>query len=438
MQVETGAAPGSAPRGVSRLGSVPFLAIPQTNLGAATQELWSAADQKRADKRDRLRDDENRVQNVVDGMGPSATERIQQVRTERADAQTGAEKKAFAKDLAQEQSTLRNNSASQSGNQKAGSQPNLAATPDDARALPSKSGTVASTGMNADSDPVNVGSNEPSSSAIYKPSAGNAEAAQPDKNARPPQQLPMPAPINASLNVQLRGGATPPVQPNPAITPQTSGELGSGQSQTAAPASAASVAQSKTTAPTAVDNAQSDRSTNLRTPRQSSSTPDAQARADESDADQRAENVQRMLRVLRGSLMRDKSSTVIRLDPPELGSLRLEMNLRKDAMDLRVGAESDAAREMLKDELETLRNGLQAAGIRLDRVEVYSLAAPVQVERHDSRTLERQTGGEPRDAAQRRATPREAAQRPATREADWLPDRPHGPAVVRGRVNVVA
>ncbi len=435
MLVETGAAPGSASRGVPRLGSFPLLAIPQTNFGDAAQSLWSAADQKSADKRDFLRNDDDRVQNVVAGLGPSMTERIQQVRSDRAGARAGAEKQAFLKGLAQEQATLRSNAAGQSGLQQSGHRPNSAATPDDSVTSQNKAVATASAAIGVDSGQGELQSEAPSTTTTPKKTTDDPKAQLAPNNPRSAQQSSMPAANNPSLNFQLRSGSMPPQPVNLATMPQSTGDLGSSQSQSAASTAAVSSAQSKSLAPPSVESASADRHPPGRTLRRSATTAD-QSQTGETETDQRAENVQRMLRVLRGSLMRDKSSTIIRLDPPELGSLRLEMNLRKEAMDLRVGAESDAAREMLKEELETLRSGLQAAGIRLERVEVYSLAAPPPVEQNDSRTLERQGGGEPREAAQKRSTARDAVQRQVMAEPEWSPDRLHG-FVSQGRVNVV-
>lgn len=84
-------------------------------------------------------------------------------------------------------------------------------------------------------------------------------------------------------------------------------------------------------------------------------------------------NIDRILRVLRGQILRDKSTTVIRMDPPELGYLRLQLDLHKDVLRLRIHAETDAARQMLSDHLDALRKGLEAGGLHLEAVEIRPL-----------------------------------------------------------------
>jgi len=60
----------------------------------------------------------------------------------------------------------------------------------------------------------------------------------------------------------------------------------------------------------------------------------------------------------------------IRLHPPELGSLRLEINVRNGAMTARLEAETASARNMLLDNLPALRDRLAQQDIRVERFDV--------------------------------------------------------------------
>lgn len=60
----------------------------------------------------------------------------------------------------------------------------------------------------------------------------------------------------------------------------------------------------------------------------------------------------------------------IRLHPPELGSLRLEVTVRNGAMSARVEAETEAARTLLLDHLPLLRERLAEHQLRIERFEV--------------------------------------------------------------------
>lgn len=137
----------------------------------------------------------------------------------------------------------------------------------------------------------------------------------------------------------------------------------------------------------------------------------ASVAADSADS---RDNIDRILRVLRGQIFRDRSTTVIRMDPPELGYLRLQLDLHHDALKLRIHAETDAARRMLSDDLDALRKGLEAAGLRLEQVEIRPLTPLDGSTAQQPQTPVDQNGSrEPR-----RRSPRES--RPVVRPVDRL------------------
>ena len=94
------------------------------------------------------------------------------------------------------------------------------------------------------------------------------------------------------------------------------------------------------------------------------------AKAGKSDA-----NIERMLRVVRSQISQDRTRATLRLDPPELGTIRLQMDLRKDVLSLRVETQTPLAHRLLTEQVESLRQGLQASGIQLEHVEVRPPAA---------------------------------------------------------------
>jgi flagellar hook-length control protein FliK len=79
--------------------------------------------------------------------------------------------------------------------------------------------------------------------------------------------------------------------------------------------------------------------------------------------------VQRVARAFQ--TMGDRSGSVrLRLSPPELGSLRLEIAVRNGAMSARVEAETPAARNLLLDNLPALRERLAQQDIKVERFNV--------------------------------------------------------------------
>lgn len=81
-------------------------------------------------------------------------------------------------------------------------------------------------------------------------------------------------------------------------------------------------------------------------------------------------NVEQIVRLIHARLGHDRSVATLRLDPPELGKLRMKMNLRNEQLALEIDAETPAAQRLLTEQVETLRRSLAASGIHLERVDV--------------------------------------------------------------------
>jgi flagellar hook-length control protein FliK len=79
--------------------------------------------------------------------------------------------------------------------------------------------------------------------------------------------------------------------------------------------------------------------------------------------------VQRVAEAFRG--VGDEGGTVrLRLSPPELGSLRIDITVRKGEMTARVETETPAARNLLLDNLPALRDRLAQHDIKVQRFDV--------------------------------------------------------------------
>ncbi len=87
-------------------------------------------------------------------------------------------------------------------------------------------------------------------------------------------------------------------------------------------------------------------------------------------------NLTRIVRVIQAQLARERAVTTLRLDPPELGSLRLRLELQRDRLSVEMAAESPEARDLLRQHLDALRRNLEAAGLQLERVVVRTLDSP--------------------------------------------------------------
>jgi flagellar hook-length control protein FliK len=87
-------------------------------------------------------------------------------------------------------------------------------------------------------------------------------------------------------------------------------------------------------------------------------------------------NVERILRTIRTQIGKERSTATLRLEPPELGTLRLRMDLHKQELSLRVDTHTPLAHRLLSEHVASLREGLEASGIQLERIEIRPPAAP--------------------------------------------------------------
>ncbi len=85
-------------------------------------------------------------------------------------------------------------------------------------------------------------------------------------------------------------------------------------------------------------------------------------------------NVERIVRWVAGRMSRERAVTTLRLDPPDLGMVRVRMDLRNEQLGLDIETRTVAARKLLEDHVETLRRSLEASGVHLERVAIRALA----------------------------------------------------------------
>ena len=85
---------------------------------------------------------------------------------------------------------------------------------------------------------------------------------------------------------------------------------------------------------------------------------------------QQARLVQRVAKAFDIARARGETSVRLKLTPPQLGSLQIELKLDRGTMLARLEVETQAAREALLDNLNTLRNRLAEQNIRVDQFDV--------------------------------------------------------------------
>lgn len=133
--------------------------------------------------------------------------------------------------------------------------------------------------------------------------------------------------------------------------------------------------------------------------------------AQHADSAESRENLDRLMRVLRTQIVSGRGTAVLKLDPPKLGSLRIQMDLQRDGLALTLDPQTELAHRLLTGSVDELRRDLRAAGIDVTSVEIRSpivsgLATAASAERNPSEAAqqEERDGGEGTFAASRSRT----------------------------------
>lgn len=85
-------------------------------------------------------------------------------------------------------------------------------------------------------------------------------------------------------------------------------------------------------------------------------------------------NEARLTRGLRSALNQQGGSVTLRLTPPEMGTVRIQMQLQGTQVTAQFHAETDAARSMLQQQLGQLRSALEGQGLSVERLGVQSMS----------------------------------------------------------------
>jgi len=83
-----------------------------------------------------------------------------------------------------------------------------------------------------------------------------------------------------------------------------------------------------------------------------------------------SKSVNELTKVVRSNIGQRHSSMVLRLDPPELGKMRIDMRMHDQTLNLRIQVQNQAGYEALQGRLVDLRTALEQHGIQLNQVDL--------------------------------------------------------------------
>ncbi len=106
---------------------------------------------------------------------------------------------------------------------------------------------------------------------------------------------------------------------------------------------------------------------------------------------------------MRGVINHQGGAVTLRLSPPEMGVVRIELQVNHGTVNAQLHAEHESARTLLNQQLSQLRQALETQGLTVDRLLVQTLAtsdnAPLTPDRdgdqtnHDGRSRGQHPGG---------------------------------------------
>lgn len=236
---------------------------------------------------------------------------------------------------------------------------------------------------------------EPGAKASQTASGGQ-ESAQPATGSQLLAGGPVGRP-GAPHGPPARGAAAPTQAAGATVPQRIPGAGGEGRLQAAAAnvgslAFAPAVGQSSGLTTTAIDSESArvalpaavrsesggPRSETTVTAARSSARPDASQpshapRPAVAESAEREARIERIVRVIYSEIGRERSRTTLRLDPPEIGMIRMHMDLQKDRLLLRIDTQTEVAHRLLSEDIDALRQGLAQWGIHLEKVEMRPL-----------------------------------------------------------------
>ena len=84
-------------------------------------------------------------------------------------------------------------------------------------------------------------------------------------------------------------------------------------------------------------------------------------------------NISRVIRGMRGVIHQNGGAVTLRLSPPEMGIVRVEMQIHQGTVNAQLHTEQEGARALLTQQLGQLRQSLEAHGLQVDRLSVATL-----------------------------------------------------------------
>ncbi|MCE9592237.1 MAG: flagellar hook-length control protein FliK [Planctomycetes bacterium] len=112
-------------------------------------------------------------------------------------------------------------------------------------------------------------------------------------------------------------------------------------------------------------------------------------------------NVARVARALQQAVQQKGGTVTLRLQPPELGLVRVQMEVVNGVASVRFQAEDETVTSMLSRQMTTLKQALEGQGLKVDRLEAQTLPQPAPQTNTGDSSMERRAESSPDDGRSR-------------------------------------
>lgn len=106
------------------------------------------------------------------------------------------------------------------------------------------------------------------------------------------------------------------------------------------------------------------------------------------DADQ--QNVSRVMRAMTATMNQRGGNLTLRLTPPEMGVVRVHMNIQDGTVRAQFATSTNEARHLLQQNLPMLRQSLESHGLTVDRVQIQTMPSQSQSETQNQQQQQQQ------------------------------------------------
>ena len=150
----------------------------------------------------------------------------------------------------------------------------------------------------------------------------------------------------------------------------------------------------------------------------------ANALIGEGESDTDALNTARLNRGLNSAVSQKGGNVTLRLTPPELGTVRIQLNLQGTSVTAQFHAETESARTLLTQQLAQLKTNLEGQGLSVEKIGVQSMAGPTnasntsQQQSASQQQSQHQPDADGRSRGQHQPSSQQQQQQHAGRDAD--------------------